>query len=123
MEDGTPFPELKKLLESAAGGKGPKQASASLTLALVGRAWLQLWRDRHMADKPPGPAAQLGSPGGSLLLLGCPHHAAAAQQGEGEGAAAGGAAVGGGRLNLPLFLHDLLERGVVGVAGLKEVGG
>lgn len=118
VEEGQPFPELKKLLEAA---KGPK---ASLTFALVGRAWLQLWRDLHAADKPT-PKQALGAPSNSLLLLSCPH---AAAQRKSEGRDEGGD--GGeeeeeegraGRLNLPLYLHDLLKRGVLGAAALKEV--
>lgn len=130
VEDQQPFPtDLKKLLDAAKQDSGP---GAGLTLALVGRAWLQLWRDQHAADKPS--AQPLGPPSGSLLLLGCPHAQTSTatavatagagdvgmglrerdEEGEGEEA---------GKMNLPLYLHDLLERGVVSAAGLKEVGG
>lgn len=139
VEDQQPFPtDLKKLLDATKQGSG-----AGLTLALVGRAWLQLWRDQHAADKPS--AQPLGPPAGSLLLLGCPH----AQTSTATAAAAATAGAGGvgmgrgergrgereregeregegeeaGKMNLPLYLHDLLERGVVSAAGLKEVGG
>lgn len=135
MEDQQPFPtDLKKLLDATKQGSG-----AGLSLALVGRAWLQLWRDQHAADKPS--AQLLGPPAGSLLLLGCPH----AQTSTATAAAAAGAGGVGmgrgergrwkrerdgegekeeaGKMNLPLYLHDLLERGVVSAAGLKEVGG
>jgi hypothetical protein len=125
VEDGQPFPELKKLLEAAKAGAG-----GAKTFALVGRAWLQMWRDQHATDKPA--THPIGSPVGSLLLLGCPHHQAGQQhqqqqqrrrRGAGKGEEQEEQEAGAGRLNLPLYLHDLLERGVVSPAGLKEVGG